>query len=241
MLGTFGHWPASLLIDPSIARIPRREGSALGIMRMIKVLNCPLLIGALFFLLTGSALAEEDVVVESTPTEVVESIHATLIECMKGTCGPDFQGRYDQILSQLDEGFDLPFMARISIGRAWKSLSPEQAREFVDLSRRYSAANYASNFDGYSDQYFETLGEEPAARGTILVKTEFVQPTDDNVKFDYRLRKTNGRWRVIDVTLDGKVSEMTLRRADYTSVIDRDGYPALVQAIQKKIDQYASE
>ena len=92
-----------------------------------------------------------------------------------------------------------------------------------------------------SNQHFETLGEEPAARGTILVKTEFVQPTDDNVKFDYRLRKTNGRWRVIDVTLDGKVSEMTLRRADYTSVIDRDGYPALVEAVQKKIDNYANE
>ena len=227
----------------SAATIPRREGSPLTTMRMFSVFNRPILVG-LFILFGGlAAPAEEEAMAgdAKAPAEVVESIHETLIECMKGACGPDFQGRYDRIVSELDEGFDLPFMARISVGRAWQSMSPAERKEFVELSRQYSAANYASNFDGYSNQHFETLGEEPAARGTILVKTEFVQPTDDNVKFDYRLRKTNGRWRVIDVTLDGKVSEMTLRRADYTSVIDRDGYPALVEAVQKKIDNYANE
>ncbi|MDG2048875.1 MAG: ABC transporter substrate-binding protein [Myxococcota bacterium] len=212
-------------------------------MRMSRVLKRSILVGLLIFFGVAVATAEEEaaVVETSSPAEVVESIHEALIECMKGSCGPGFQARYDRIVAELDEGFDLPFMARISIGRAWQALSPAQRKEFVELSRRYSAANYASNFDGYSDQSFKTLGEEPAARGTILVKTEFVQPTDDNVKFDYRLRKTNGRWRVIDVTLDGKVSEMTLRRADYTSVIDRDGYPALVEAVQQKINNYANE
>lgn len=177
----------------------------------------------------------------SDPRSVVESLHGVLIECMKGACGPGFDQRYDRIVSELDQVFDLPFMARISIGKAWRSLSPEEQKEFVELQRRYSASNYANNFDSYGGQRFETIEEEPAARGTVLVKTEFLQPADDNVKFDYRLRKSNSGWRIIDVTLDGKVSEMTLRRADYTSVIARDGFTKLVEAIEKKIKANGSD
>jgi phospholipid transport system substrate-binding protein len=176
-----------------------------------------------------------------SPRAVVESLHATLIACMKGECGPGFEGRYERILAQLDQSFDLPFMARISIDKAWKTLSPEDQLAFVELSRSYSASNYASNFDSYGGQTFETLGEEPAARGTILVKTELVQPNDDNVRFDYRLRKSGSGWRIIDVTLDGKVSEITMRRADYGAVIEREGYASLVRAIESKIAKLASD
>jgi phospholipid transport system substrate-binding protein len=175
------------------------------------------------------------------PRSVVESLHTVLLECMKGGCGPDFAGRYERIVDQLDQTFDLPFMARISIGKSWKSLSPEERRTFVSLSRSLSASNYASNFESYGGQRFDTLGEEPAARGTILVKTELVQPSDDNVRFDYRLRKGKAGWRVIDVTLDGKVSEITMRRAEYVSVIERDGFPKLVEKLEKKLAKLAQE
>ena len=154
---------------------------------------------------------------------------------------PDFEGRYEHIVAQLDEAFDLAFMARISVSKSWKSLSPEEQAEFIALSRSLSASNYAANFESYGGQHFETLGEDPAARGTILVRTEFVQPSDDDVKFDYRLRQLGTRWRIIDVTLDGKVSEITMRRAEYGSVIKRKGFPELVEALEKKIAKLAKE
>ena len=56
------------------------------------------------------------------------------------------------------------------------------------------------------------------------------------MKFDYRLRQSEEGWRIIDVTLDGKVSEITMRRADYGSVIKREGFPRLVDSIEKNTD-----
>jgi phospholipid transport system substrate-binding protein len=175
------------------------------------------------------------------PEAVVESLHGVLIECMKGDCGPDIDGRYQRIVAQLDETFDLAFMARVAVGKTWRTLSPEEQALYYDLSRRLSAFNYASNFNSYAGQHFATLGEEPAARGTILVKTEFVQPSDDNVRFDYRLRQVEGRWRIIDITLDGKVSEITLRRADYGAVIERKGFEKLISSIRQKIAKLEDE
>lgn len=165
----------------------------------------------------------------------VESLHDLLLSIMKDADELGFLGRYERLLSHLDESFDLEFMARISIGSAWKDLDEQQRANFTDLSRRLSAANYADNFDGYGGQSFETRSEEPAARGTIVVKTELVQVDDDDVQFDYRMRKSDGLWRIIDVQLDGKVSEITLRRADYRSAIERKGFDELVKALEKRI------
>jgi phospholipid transport system substrate-binding protein len=175
------------------------------------------------------------------PREVVESLHDVLLGCMKEADTLRFQGRYDRILAELDRGFDLPFMAGISIGATWKELSPRERADFVELSRRLSASNYAHNFDGYGGQRFETLSDEPAARGTIVVKTELVQPEGDDVRFDYRLRKLGDTWRVIDVQLDGKISEITLRRADYRSRIERAGFAQLVRDLEEKIEELSKE
>lgn len=205
-----------------------------------------ILLFALVALMAGASSAETTTAAgreadAGTPRAVVESLHGVLLSCMKGECGPDFAGRYERIRTSLDETFDLPFMARMSIGKAWTKLSPDQQAAFVELSRSLSASTYADNFDSYGGQVFETLGEEPAGRGTILVKTELVQTNDDNVRFDYRLRKSGSGWRIIDVTLDGKVSEITMRRADYSAVIEREGYQKLVQAIEKKIEKHAQQ
>jgi phospholipid transport system substrate-binding protein len=177
--------------------------------------------------------------VSETPEQVVrhtvESFHAVLLEVMKSSGAASFAEREDRVAQALDGSFDMTLMAKTSIGKSWKELSEEQQRDWVALSRRYSASNYTKNFKDWSGQSFATLGVEPAARGTLVVKTELVQPADDNVKFDYRLRRLDGGWRVIDVQIDGKVSEITLRRADYRSVIERKGFERLVADVTRKI------
>ena len=71
--------------------------------------------------------------------------------------------------------------------------------------------------------------------------TEFVQPKDENVRFDYRLRKVQGRWRVIDIMLDAAISELTLRRSQYRSLIKREGYAHLVETMETRIGELSKE
>lgn len=189
----------------------------------------------------GKAVASVDPKLGKTPEDVVETLHAVLIDCMKHADELGFEGRYERIVATLDVTFDLPLMARTSISVSWKDLEREEQLAWLELSRRYSASNYANQFDGYSGQHFETLRREPAARGTVKVFTELVQPDDDDVQLDYRLRKVDGEWRIIDVQLDGKVSELTLRRADYRAVIERRGFDALVKEITEKVEKFAAE
>ena len=172
---------------------------------------------------------------------VVESFHEVLLGCMKEADALGYQGRFERIAANLDETFDLPFMARTLVGATWKQLTPQQQADFVDLSRRLSASRYSHNFDGYGGQRFETHSEEPAARGTIVVKTEFIQPKDKNVQFDYRLREVEDRWRIIDIYLDGVISELVLWRSQYRSLIENEGFAKLVETLEKRVDELQRE
>ena len=48
-------------------------------------------------------------------------------------------------------------------------------------------------------------------------------------------RKTeSGDWKIVDVYLKGTVSELALRRSDFTATLDREGFPALLKSIDAK-------
>jgi phospholipid transport system substrate-binding protein len=61
------------------------------------------------------------------------------------------------------------------------------------------------------------------------------------VKLDYRLRAADGDWKIVDVYLNGTVSELALRRSEYSSLIKREGLEALLAALDEHIDSLASE
>lgn len=174
------------------------------------------------------------------PARIVEELQAALIDVMKGAETLGYEGRYQQLAPVLPKVFDLSFMAKKSVGRYWKTASPEEQERLVSTFTRYIIANYAGRFVGWSGQEFSTVGEEPSARGTVLVRTVLTDPDDDDVSLDYRLRKTSdGEWKIIDVYLNGTVSELALRRSEYSSLIKREGFEALLVALDERIETLA--
>lgn len=166
---------------------------------------------------------------------VVEELHATLQDVMRRAKELGYAGRHARLAPVIAEVFDLPLMARKATGRHWKTLSEADRERMIETFSRLAVANYAGRFDGYSGERFETLSEEPAAHDTVLVGTKLVKADGDSVRLDYRLRASASGWRIFDVFLDGTVSEMALRRAEYSSVIRREGFEALLSALEAKI------
>ncbi len=170
-----------------------------------------------------------------TPTEVVETFHGALMDMMKGSGDLSFDERVEYLAPRMDNAFDLDFMSSKSVGRQWKQLSAEQQKAWREKFEQLTVSNYAGRFTGYSGEAFETLGNEPAARDTVMVLTRVTVPGDEDVDLSYRLRQTRDGWRIIDVYLKGTVSELALRRSEYSSTLKRDGFEKLATAIDKKI------
>ncbi len=178
---------------------------------------------------------------ESPAQGIVASLHDALLDVMMAADVLGFEGRRDYITPVMEESYDMALIARASTGRYWRQANEDQKRRIVDAITRLSITTYAARFNGFSGESFRTLSEQPAPRGTVLVKTEIVKSDGDTVAINYLLRETSGEWRIVDVYLDGVYSEIALKRADYAGILKRAGFDGLFTEIENKIAEIERE
>ena len=177
--------------------------------------------------------------VAATPAAPVQRVNAVLLQVMEEAEALGYQGRFAALAPVLAAAFDFPLMTRLSVGRHWKGLDPEQRARLTDLFAQLSVATFAARFDGYGGEVFRITGEAPQLRGAVLVHNQLVKVAGEAVAIDYLVRRNDGGWRIVDVLLDGKFSELALRRSQYTSLLKNQGYDGLIEAMAAKVADLA--
>ncbi|MCH7831347.1 MAG: ABC transporter substrate-binding protein [Proteobacteria bacterium] len=174
---------------------------------------------------------------QSSPSDIVTAFHESLLGVMKEAKTLGVKGRFEKLASPLKQNFHFRLMTQVAAGSYWRKSGPAQIDRLVDAFTRLSISTYASRFDGYSDQSFETEGEKPGPQKTILVKTRIIDPGSDPVNLTYVTRKIKGEWRIIDVLLDVGISELAVRRSEYRRVLKIGGIEGLIETLNRKADQ----
>ena len=174
---------------------------------------------------------------QSSPSDIVTAFHESLLGVMKKAKTLGVKGRFEKLASPLKQSFHFRLMTQVAAGSYWRKAYPAQTDRLVDSFTRLSISTYASRFDGYSGQSFETEGEKPGPQKTILVKTRIIDPGSDPVDLTYVTRKIKGEWRIIDVLLDVGISELAVRRSEYRRVLKIGGIEGLIETLNRKADQ----
>jgi phospholipid transport system substrate-binding protein len=182
------------------------------------------------FLMPGSAYAEGT----QSPTDVIEKLHAALLETMKNAEALGPRGRYDSLAPVLRQAYDFPRMASVAAGSHWNTMSEPEKSAVIDAFAHFSIANYASRFDGYSGEAFEIAGQRPGPRGSQLVDTRIIRGNGEVVPVTYVMTDRNTGWQIIDVLLDKSISELALRRSEYAKVLSDGGAARLAQILNEK-------
>ncbi len=178
----------------------------------------------------------------SGASAVIDRLHASLLEVMKNADSLGFAGRYKQLYPAIEAAFDHPTMVKsmVSITR-WRKFSGEQQTRLLEAFRNFSVAEYANRFDGWSGESLKVVDEIKGRRGAVVVSTIIGRGDKDDVNLRYVMHKNkSGKWRIIDVLYLGTTSEVARRRAEYQSVIRREGVDALVKTLNRKVEQLAS-
>ena len=159
--------------------------------------------------------------------ERIEAFHTNLL----GMMDIDSQVEREAYIQETVENlFDFERIARVSLGRSWRTLEPESQMEFKDLLCKTVIATYARRFSENNGQTFTVHGAKTAKRGLVVESS--VNPRDaESVKLDYFF--SDGK--VFNVAADG-VSDLSLRRADYNSVLKSDGFEALMAHLQQQLN-----
>ena len=128
--------------------------------------------------------------------------------------------------------FDLATMTRLAVGAPWRNFSPEQKAAVQEAFTRFIVADYASQIKDYSGESFVVDPQTtPEARGGgEIVKTKLLQPGGRTVTINYLVRGG----RVIDVYLNGTISDLATRRDEFTSIIASGGADGLIKRLEER-------
>lgn len=170
----------------------------------------------------------------ATPRAVVEEFHGALIGVMRDAEKLKFAGRYQVLAPAMQSNFYLPLMIRVATGTSWRRATPEQKSALVDAFTRMSVSTYASRFNGYGGETFETVREREGPQKTILVETRLNVVDDDPVTLTYVTKKVGEEWRIVDVLLTGGISELAVRHSEYRKILRDSGIAGLVDRLNKK-------
>ena len=174
-------------------------------------------------------------------TELVEKLHAVLLESMKVAKSTPVAIRADSLRPVVVSGFGLARMARFAVGSGWSKMSEAQRADYVKAFTDLTVATYANRFDGYSGESFETLGTQPGPQNTLLVMTELRRPDDTPVALTYVIFGEGEDARIVDIYLDGSISELARQRSEYQSVMRNSGADALISRLDAKAKLLLSE
>jgi len=187
-----------------------------------------------------AALLANPAAAQTTGTPAVakiEAFYATLVDSMRRGSSLGVRGRYQLLAPVVDATFDIPTMIKFIVGPNWTTMSESDHKALIDAFRRMTIANYASNFDSFHGEKF-TVDPGALSKGAdLFVQSNLVSDSGKPTPFNYRMRQnSNGGWKVIDIFLNGYVSELATRRSDYAATLASGGASALVTKLNALAD-----
>lgn len=191
-----------------------------------------ILVGVLGLASVSVASAET---VVAPAVAVIARFQGTLLRVMKGARQLHLKGRYQRLAPAVRRSHDLPIIAAITLGPYWPQLTPAERAQFIAVFTRLTIATYATEFDGYSPgQRFVDQGAHALGNGDVIVETELRKGHKHQATLDYLLAPVHGSWQIINIVANG-VSDLALKRAQYTAIMRKDGFSALLAKLRAKV------
>jgi len=170
----------------------------------------------------------------TTAVDTIKTFYETLLLVMQQAKTLGFKGRYDKLDPAIHRAFNLALMTRLSVGPDWQKLSPDEQKSLIAAFTDLSVSTYAARFDGYSGERFDVDPNTTSSSAGVIVKSKLVKSNGESVQLNYLVREGDAGWQILDVFLEGTISELATRRSEFSSVLRRDGAQGLVQLIQNR-------
>ena len=172
--------------------------------------------------------------------DLIEKLSAKVLAILSDQALSDRQ-KFDALVALLDGPIDLDLVARLILGRHWRTVDDAQRQEYLTLFREYALANLASKLHLYRGQSFEVTGAKVVSDQDALVSSRILSNGEPPLQVDWRLRERDGGAPVtIDLIVEG-VSLIVTLRSEFGSVIERQGFDGLLVELRQRITQTRQE
>ncbi len=183
---------------------------------------------AAIFLLPAIALAH--------PAEdLIKQLTNDLIAALDN---PEAKGNSEFVRQVVDKDvlphIDFDLMTKLTVGKHWKTATPEQRVSLVSEFRDLLLNTYTKALDEYSGQSMEFLPFKEGKRDDRAeVKTLFKDPAASaDIPVDYKLRMKDN-WLIYDIEVEN-ISLVLGYKSEFSSQIKKGGVAGLITALETK-------
>ncbi len=140
----------------------------------------------------------------------------------------------------LQEGFDVRYISKISLGRHRKQASREDLDNYYALFPEYLVRVYTSRLTKLDTREVRVGRIIPNGKRDMYVRTKVIDDEEKSYDVDWRVRPKkaemeNYTYKIIDVKIEG-ISMARTQRDDFTARISESGLSGLIDFMQSIVD-----
>lgn len=171
----------------------------------------------------------------------IKTFYASVIDIMKRGQALGLEGRAKELKPATESTFDLAEMTRLSVGPSWSGISDGERKALVDAVERLTVVNFAKSFSHFNGEQFVVSPDAKPRSDDKIVESKLVGSDGSSVPFNYRMHPVDGHWKVVDIYLNGNISQLALRRADFSSTVEKLGPTGLVEKLNDMVNKQMAD
>ncbi|MAH79029.1 MAG: hypothetical protein CMP41_03750 [Rickettsiales bacterium] len=166
------------------------------------------------------------------PKNKVSNFHDVLIKV--NSLEKSFVDRLEIIKKEINQTFNYKRMMQFIYGRKWNKLESNQKDIISETFLNFISATYTKRFHMIDGLNFEYLESKKTDDGMILVNTNLLIPNEDSVKFKYVFINEEDDWKILDILINGTISEIATKKSEYSKIIKSEGVDGLIKKLSEK-------
>jgi len=181
------------------------------------------------FLFANNLLANDKVELEK---KFISTIDSVILTVQNKTFSKE--ERNSKIVDLLTPMFDFELMAKLSLGKVWRTLDKNNKEKFIKLYVHRMKKSYSSKLDSYSNEKVNILNITKPKANRIVLKTDIKSSNNKHFEVIYKFYKpkddlkNKDKWLIYDVEIMG-VSILKTDKAQFKDFLNTKSIEQLME------------
>ncbi len=134
-----------------------------------------------------------------------------------------------------EQATDINLLARGMLGRHFRTASSEQRKLYMAAMSDYIVAEFDKRMTQIGFRQLEVIGTKPASgkNGHVFVKTEVQRDEGQPILADWRIRKKNGKFQIVNLEFEG-INLMITNRDVFSAKVKKVGMDGLIDWLKEQ-------
>ena len=192
-----------------------------------------MLIGALCMFAGLGSLHAQTATDPQAAKQLISHLANDTVQILR-TTEPGSSQRAAKFAEELRQGFDLPYLARLAVGRTWRTMSDSEKDRFMSVFADWIVQTQSARLGQYAGENFTVGDAQVAGDRDVMVDSQLSGgKLSSPVSVDWRVRQDGSKPQIIDVVIAG-VSMVVTYRNEFQQIVQQGGINGLIAELEQR-------